>query len=659
MCRDTDIAIKKGDIVIVLDTSRKAKWKGLVKEKQGFFPPWVVVEPVAPDSGITPGAQDNVDIRRREDKPQSVDNRTATTSQSQPHLEPSSHVLAGTTGAATGTDGQEKVNRQDKQQSVDDSTATPSPQSKGQPDLDPSSQELAAGATDAPHSGTDTGIQAQEHVKTHKQEGELQSVDNRAAASPRARPFSGELAAGATAAVSTSGNATRIEMQDVFDTHKRDDKQQLVDYSRGTPSSKGKGQSDLEPSSHKLAAGAIAARDSDNGTGIEVQDNVTTHKREGKVDDNRESEPSQIIGQSHLETSSRKLAASVAAVSASGSITRTEVQDVFDIHKREDKQQSVDDSRRTPCRQSKGQFDLEPFSHKLPAGLTATYALGDATGIKLQDNVEKHNRKAKEQLVDDNTAAPSLNKGQSHLDTSSQGLAAHTTAVSYSDNATGRKVQDNDDSHRREDKMLSVDGNTTTASQSKCQPDLEPAFHELAASATAETEIGCTVAKAEIQNNTDTHKQNDLTNVGDDNVAIVHSQSKGQSHFQPSFHDLATGVTNQPDSKSTAPGTELHDNTDNHKGEVSGDGNTAIEFSQSKHLSDLELASQGLAASATAESVPRKDNGGPQASSNDMKHMSEITGNSSNDIAASDGPESQTLQLKVHTALQISVFCVH
>ena len=40
--RDTDLQIRKGDLIIVLDTSRKDRWKGTMKYKQGFFPPWVV-----------------------------------------------------------------------------------------------------------------------------------------------------------------------------------------------------------------------------------------------------------------------------------------------------------------------------------------------------------------------------------------------------------------------------------------------------------------------------------------------------------------------------------------------------------------------------------------------------------------------------------------
>ena len=44
ICRDTDLRIKEGDFVVVLDTSRKDKWKGLVNQNQGFFPPWVVME---------------------------------------------------------------------------------------------------------------------------------------------------------------------------------------------------------------------------------------------------------------------------------------------------------------------------------------------------------------------------------------------------------------------------------------------------------------------------------------------------------------------------------------------------------------------------------------------------------------------------------------
>ena len=43
--RDTDLLIKKGDIVIVLDASRKDRWHGVVNQKQVFFPAWVVEYP--------------------------------------------------------------------------------------------------------------------------------------------------------------------------------------------------------------------------------------------------------------------------------------------------------------------------------------------------------------------------------------------------------------------------------------------------------------------------------------------------------------------------------------------------------------------------------------------------------------------------------------
>ena len=49
--RESDLQIKKGDFVVILDTSMKNKWRGLVNQVQGTFPPWVVLEsPSKPSS---------------------------------------------------------------------------------------------------------------------------------------------------------------------------------------------------------------------------------------------------------------------------------------------------------------------------------------------------------------------------------------------------------------------------------------------------------------------------------------------------------------------------------------------------------------------------------------------------------------------------------
>ena len=35
---DSELTIKKGDLVVVLDKSDKDRWKGVVRETEGFFP---------------------------------------------------------------------------------------------------------------------------------------------------------------------------------------------------------------------------------------------------------------------------------------------------------------------------------------------------------------------------------------------------------------------------------------------------------------------------------------------------------------------------------------------------------------------------------------------------------------------------------------------
>ena len=40
--RDTDLTIRKGDYVVLLDKNMKGKWTGLLNQKKVFFPPWVV-----------------------------------------------------------------------------------------------------------------------------------------------------------------------------------------------------------------------------------------------------------------------------------------------------------------------------------------------------------------------------------------------------------------------------------------------------------------------------------------------------------------------------------------------------------------------------------------------------------------------------------------
>ena len=160
--------IKEGDIVVVLDTSRKDKWIGLVNQKQGFFPPWVVVKgPSLSSSHDMPSdcSEDDSSVsdpkmhKGQQSKEQPANKQTLLEVAELP--EPDEASLSAASHAEPEVQVSNNSPKQESnEQSLNGNTGSALTQNignSGQPDLELISPELATGTTTVSDSPRDTG----------------------------------------------------------------------------------------------------------------------------------------------------------------------------------------------------------------------------------------------------------------------------------------------------------------------------------------------------------------------------------------------------------------------------------------------------------------------------------------------------------------------
>ena len=170
--RDTDLLIKKGDLVVVLESnSSHDKWKGLdVNQKQGFFPPWVVVgsSSLLPIHGMPPDhSQDKTSVRDTEkhvghDSVHSVSKNTSlqVAGLPEPGGAEKGTLLLGATAASQGNSSLTEVQSSDsisklanEHKTVTENTAAAvCSEHDGQSNLENVSQDLFTASTTVPDS---------------------------------------------------------------------------------------------------------------------------------------------------------------------------------------------------------------------------------------------------------------------------------------------------------------------------------------------------------------------------------------------------------------------------------------------------------------------------------------------------------------------------
>ena len=272
--RDTDLLIKEGDYVVVLDTSTKDRWKGLLNQKEVFFPAWVVVE--NPSLSSSHGTSDCSEDETSLSEPEKRNERHSGEQTARRHTllqvamlpEPGGSEKQPLLSDASHTEPEVQGNAQH---------STTLCQTSSPADLEVVSQELAVGTAAVSDSQKETGEVGVPEPSSNDAE-PLSPVSKSSCGSDDPAESGQKLQRSDAMGGTEGNNGAVMKLQESNITPKQESKQPTSGKA-ATASPQNSGQSDLELASKELATNTTVVSDSAKATSQPVPPKSNDMKR--------------------------------------------------------------------------------------------------------------------------------------------------------------------------------------------------------------------------------------------------------------------------------------------------------------------------------------------------------------------------------------------